>query len=55
MSRQSVVDRAAVAGYVPIVTVPAGARNLKFEEVKPSENMISVTDITNKTVLLNGK
>lgn len=45
----------AVLGYVPIITAPVGAVNVRLEEVKPSGNMVAVSAIDNKTFYLNGE
>ncbi|XP_054287703.1 A disintegrin and metalloproteinase with thrombospondin motifs 7-like [Macrosteles quadrilineatus] len=41
-------------GYAELVVVPPGARNIHFEELKPTGNMIAVSAIDNKTFYVNG-
>lgn len=47
-------DLYSFSGYKKIATVPAGSRNIQFEELGPSENMIAVSDKSEKTFYLNG-
>lgn len=44
----------ASAGYVKVVTIPKGARNIVFEELHPSDNTIAVGPATGNTYYLNG-
>lgn len=42
-------------GYREIVVIPPGARNIRIEEKKPTENYISIGSALAKKFYLNGK
>lgn len=41
-------------GYVKVVTIPQGARNIHVEELRASENTIAVGPAAGNTYYLNG-
>lgn len=40
-------------GYVKVVTIPKGARNIIFEELRPSDNTIAVGPAAGNSYYLN--
>jgi hypothetical protein len=43
-----------VPDYQEIVTIPAGARHIMVEEMKPSRNALALSAADRKTFYLNG-
>jgi hypothetical protein len=43
-----------VSDYKEIVTIPAGARHIRVEEMKPSSNALALSAADRQTFYLNG-